>query len=166
MQTQWTCSSTAGCSGGTRYVEIYPDCEPYNELADHQAKVGATNSQPENALDVVTRKPLIRRSCHSTPIHYEWMKKVNIFLPDEQTESPFPRRNAPTRLTSAVVISLLFDAGSIWWVSQRIPSADCVFRRLNLLNIYGYDVRRFWWDDTIATLAMQWTNSYAFHVQL
>ena len=33
-----------------------------NELADYQAKPGATETQPDNTLDAATRKALIRRS--------------------------------------------------------------------------------------------------------
>ena len=38
-------------------------------------------------------------------------------------------------------------------------SADCVVIKLNLQNTYGYDVQRFLWNDTIATMAIRWTNS-------
>ena len=69
-------------------------------------------------------------------------------------ERPFPRWQAPTWLASTVVITLLFDAGSIWWEFLRTPAADCVVRKSNLQNTYGYDVQRSWWNDTIATLAI------------
>ena len=77
-----------------------------------------------------------------------------------------PTLNAPTWLDSAVVITQLFDAGSIWRESPRMPSADCVVRMSNQYNIDGCDIRCFWWNDTIATLAMRRTNSSAHYVQL
>ena len=74
--------------------------------------------------------------------------------------------NAQTWLASMVVITLLFVAGSIWWESPSMPSADCVVWKSIMQNTYGYNIRRFWWNDTIATLAIRWTKLSALHVQL
>ena len=91
-----------------------------------------------------------------------WRRHTRLSLMS-RSKRLFPRL---TWLASAVVITLLFDAGGIWLESPRIPSADCVLRKLNLQNIYGYDVRRSWWNDIMVTLAIRWTNSSAFYVQL
>ena len=39
---------------------------------------------------------------------------------------PSPRLNAPSWLASAVIITLLFDDGSIWFEYPRMSSTDCV----------------------------------------
>ena len=80
---------------------------PDNELADHQAKLVAAGTQPDNAPDAATRRALVRRSCRP----------------------PFQRRYTPTWLASAVVITLHLDAGNIWWEPPWMPSADCVLKK-------------------------------------
>ena len=76
------------------------------------------------------------------------------------------KAGSPNSARRARSDSLLLDSGSIWWESPMMPSADCVVRKSNLLNTYDYVVRRFWWNDSIATLAIRKTSSFAFHVQL
>ena len=41
-----------------------------------------------------------------------------------------------------MVITLLFDGGSIWWESPISPSADCEVRKSYLQSTYGCGVRR------------------------
>ena len=137
-----------------------------NELAYYQAKLGAAETQPNNALDTATF--WISPDAHVAPYHpntSDWRRCIRLSLMSK-AKRPLPRLNAPTWLASAVVITLLKDAGSILWESPRKPSADCVARMSNRQNSYGYDVRRSWWNDTIATFAKQLTNSSAFHTQL
>ena len=47
-----------------------------NELANHQAKLGAAETQLDNALEPVTRRALIRRSCRPSPIQHERLSEV------------------------------------------------------------------------------------------
>ena len=62
-----------------------------NELADHQAKLSAAETQPDNALEPAKRRALIRRSCRPTPIQHERLKDVYTSLPDEQIETSFAK---------------------------------------------------------------------------
>ena len=136
------------------------------ELADHQARLSAAETQTDSALEPSTRRAHIFRYCRSQPIQHEQMMEVCTSHPDEQIETSFAKTERADMARFRCVITLLFDTGSIRWESPRMPSADCVARTSNLHNIYGYDVRRFWWSDTIATLAIRLMNSSAINVQL
>ena len=145
------------CSSSTRHAKIYPVCldswslwPARYLLTDHQAKLGAAETHPNYSLDAATQRALVCHY-HCSPSH-----------PTRAAEGGVHGKH---RL-SAVVITQLFDAGSIWWEYRRIPSADCVVRKSNLQNTYGYNVRRSWWNDTIATLDIRWVNSPALHAQL
>ena len=62
-----------------------------NEVDDHQAKLGAAETQPYDALEPATLRALIHRSCHPSPIQHERLNEVYTFLPDEQIEAPFSK---------------------------------------------------------------------------
>ena len=71
---------------------------PGNDLADHQVKVGAAETQPDKALDTATQRALIHHSCrpplihHSSRpplIHHERLKVVYTSLPNEQIKAYF-----------------------------------------------------------------------------
>ena len=62
---------------------------PGNELADHQAKLCAAETQPDNAFDAATWRALIHRSCHPSAIQYKRLKEVHTSLLDEQTGTSF-----------------------------------------------------------------------------
>ena len=132
-----------------------------NELADQQAKLGAAEAQPNNTE---SSHPTLQ----SPPLPSNtsgWRRCTRLSLMS-RSKRPLPRLNAPTWLASAVVITLLCNAGSTWWESLRKTSADWLTRKSILQINYGCGVRRFWWNKTIATLAIRWTNSSAFNVQL
>ena len=56
---------------------------PGNQLAFHQAKQGAVETQPDNAHSTATWRALIHRSCHPPPIQHEWLKAVYPSLSNE-----------------------------------------------------------------------------------
>ena len=58
-----------------------------NELDDHQAKLGAAETQSDNALDPATRRAVIIRSSRPTPIQHERLKEVCTSLPDNQIKT-------------------------------------------------------------------------------
>ena len=60
---------------------------PGSELADHQAKLVAAETQPDNALGPATRRALIHHSYRSPPIQLEQLKEVYTSLPDEQIKT-------------------------------------------------------------------------------
>ena len=60
---------------------------PGNELADHQAKHGAAESQPDSALDAVIRRAFTPRSYRPSHIQRERLKEVHTSLPNEQIET-------------------------------------------------------------------------------
>ena len=62
-----------------------------NDLADHQAKLGATETQPDSTLEPATRRALIHPSCHPPPIQHERLKEVCTSLSDELTETSFAK---------------------------------------------------------------------------
>ena len=62
-----------------------------NDLADHQAKLGATETQPDNTLVAGTQRALIHPSCHPPPIQHERLKEVCTSLPDELIETSFAK---------------------------------------------------------------------------
>ena len=63
---------------------------PGNELTDHQAKLGATETQPDNTLDAATQRS---QSWFLSPttIQHEWLKEVHTSLPDEQIKTYFSK---------------------------------------------------------------------------
>ena len=126
-----------------------------SELADHQAKPGAAETQSDNALETATRRALFRRSCCLPPSSTSgWRRCAHLSLVS-RSKRPLPILNAPTWLASVVLIALLFSVGSIWWEYPRMPYADCAVRKSNPQNTYAYVVRRFWWNDNIPTLAIR-----------
>ena len=137
---------------------------PGSKLTDHQAKLGAAETQHDNALEAASRRARIRLSFRPLPTKTCGWRRCTLFTLMSRSKRHLSRRNAPTWLACVMVITLLFDDGSIWWESPRKPSADCVVR--NLQNTYGYDARRSSWNDTIATSAIRWTMSSAFHALL
>ena len=64
-----------------------------DELAGHQAKLGAAETQPDNELELATRRTLIGGSCRPPPsqIQHERLKEVYTSLPDEQIETSFAK---------------------------------------------------------------------------
>ena len=87
-----------------------------NELADHQIKLGSAETQPDSALAASTQRAIIHRFWRPLPIFHERMKELLLSLMSVSTR-PFPQRNAPTWLMVIMVVTLLFDAGSIRWES-------------------------------------------------
>ena len=137
-----------------------------NELADHQAKLGETETLPDSALTAATLWDVIRRSCHPPPIQHEQLKEVYTSLPQEQNKKPFAKIE---HIDWALIRSGHQPALRCWQHLARISEdAICQLcgRKSTLHNTYGYDVWRFRWKDNIATLVIQWTNWSAFHVQL
>ena len=59
---------------------------------DNEAKQGAADTQPDNTLDAVTRRALIRCSCHPPPTQHEQLREVYTSLLDEQSYASFPKR--------------------------------------------------------------------------
>ena len=62
-----------------------------NELADHQSKLSAAETQPNNTLESDTQRALIRRSCRPSHIQHERLKEVYVYLPDEQIKTSFAK---------------------------------------------------------------------------
>ena len=137
---------------------------PGNELSHHQAKLGASETQPDNSLNAATRRALFRRSWRPPPIQHDRLMEVYTSLLDEQIKRSFSKPNVPTCLPSIVVSTLLFDAYNNWLESLRMPSADCAVRKSSQQNTYGYGVQHSWRNNTLVTI--QLTNSSAFHTQL
>ena len=61
------------------------------ELADQLGKLSAAGTQPDNALESVIRRALIRRSSRPPPIQYERLKEVCTSLIDDQIETSFAK---------------------------------------------------------------------------
>ena len=139
-------------------------CLSVSEISDHQAKLGVAETQPDNALEQATRSAPIRRP--NRPHHYphEQLKEMYTSLPDDHMEKSFFQSE---RTDLARFRSGHYHAQRR---SQQLMeiSVSAVHRlcgeNVNLLNTYGYDVRRFWSNDTISPMAMPWTNTSAFHV--
>ena len=62
-----------------------------NKLDDHhhQAKLGAAETQPDNALKPATQRAPIHHSCHLPPTQHARLKEVYTSLPDEQIRTSF-----------------------------------------------------------------------------
>ena len=60
-----------------------------NELADHQAKLGAAETLADDALEPTTRRAHIRRSTRPPPIQHLRLKEVYTSLRDEQIKTSF-----------------------------------------------------------------------------
>ena len=61
-----------------------------SELTDHQAKLGAAETLPNNSLESSTRRAFMRRICRPNPIQLKRLKVCTSF-PDEQTETSFTK---------------------------------------------------------------------------
>ena len=61
-----------------------------NQLADQQAKLGAAKTKSDNALEPVTRRALIRRSCRPLPSNMSGIRRGTP-LPDELIETSFAK---------------------------------------------------------------------------
>ena len=64
-----------------------------NELADHQAKLSATDTQHDNALAQATQRSLICPSCHHPPIQIqdEQLKEVFTSHPNKLIKTSFAK---------------------------------------------------------------------------
>ena len=64
-------------------------CLSVSEIADHQAKLGVAETQPDNALEQATRSAPIRRPNPPHPYPHEQLKEMYTSLPDDHMEKSF-----------------------------------------------------------------------------
>ena len=86
-----------------------------SELAEHQANLGATETQLDNALEQATRRAHILHSCRPLQSKTNSRRRCTSLSLMSISKHHLPRMNTPTLHASVVVITLLNDADCIWW---------------------------------------------------